>query len=94
MLSSREILQLHEWGVELDETFVAVRNLAAEILQVPPDRISEDSRLIEDLRAKSLDLVEMTIAVEDEFSIDIPNEEVSAVRTIGDIVRLVEKAHA
>ena len=50
-----------------------------------------DSKLIEDLRADSLDIVELVMDMEQEFDIEIPDEELPKVQTVGDIVRYLQK---
>ncbi len=59
-------------------------------LGVDPGSITKDSRLIEDLKADSLDVVELIMDLEQEFGIEIPDEELPKVRTVGDIVSYAE----
>ena len=55
------------------------------------DTIKRDAHLSHDLGFDSLDLVEAVMAVEDEFGIDIPDEEVGEIKTVGDAVTYIEK---
>lgn len=68
-----------------------VRALIAKQLDVDPETITKDSRLIEDLKADSLDVVELIMDLEQEYSITIPDEELPNIRTVGDIVAYLEK---
>jgi acyl carrier protein len=63
-----------------------VKRVIAEILGMNVDQINTDQQLGDDLGADSLDLVEMLLALEDEFGIDILDEEAETFRTVGDIV--------
>lgn len=62
-----------------------------EHLGVDPDRINEESHYVDDLGADSLDLVELTMAAEEEFRIEIPDDEAEQVTTVKDSIDLIEK---
>jgi acyl carrier protein len=66
-----------------------VRKILAENLSVPEDDVTTDSRFQEDLDADSLDLVEAVLALEEEFGVSIPEEEMEGVKTVGQAVNLV-----
>lgn len=70
-----------------------VRNVIyATVRYVPTEAvIADDPRLIEDMGADSLDIVEMRIAIEEKLAVEFTDEEWDAVRTIGDAVNLAEK---
>ncbi|HEV2723178.1 MAG TPA: acyl carrier protein [Thermoleophilaceae bacterium] len=68
------------------------RHLAAE-LEVDPDRIHEGTRFKEDLEADSLDLLELTVELEDTYSIRIPDEDAAKILTVGQAADFVA-AHA
>lgn len=65
--------------------------LIADKLGKKPAQINMDSRLVEDLGADSLDIVELIITFEDEFGISLPDEEVAKMKTIGDVVNYIQK---
>ena len=69
-----------------------VYEIIAEHFDVDPSTLSESTNLILDLRADSLDLVELIMAFEDEFGISVPDEVALAVKTIGDVVTYVAEA--
>jgi acyl carrier protein len=66
-----------------------VRKVAATHLDLDPDRLLPGARLGEDLCVDSLDAVELTMMLEDEFDIALPDRLVAGVRTYGDVVTMV-----
>jgi len=73
----------------IEEIEDRVRKILAENLSVPQDDITTESRFQEDLDADSLDLVEAVLALEEEFGVSIPEEEMEGVKTVGEAVNLV-----
>lgn len=71
--------------------FEKVRDGLVNQLGLDPDSITRDSRLIEDLRADSLDIVELVMDLEQEFDIQIPEEELPNLRTVGAIADYLER---
>lgn len=67
-----------------------VKALLSEHLSISIDKINENSRIIEDLGADSLDTVELLMAFEDEFGISISDEEATRLKTVSEIVELIE----
>lgn len=67
-----------------------VRELIAAQLNIPVDSIKVESRLIEDLKADSLDIVELIMALEEFFNVEIPDEDLSGIKTVGDVVSYIE----
>ena len=61
-----------------------------EQLDVKADEITEDSSIQDDLGADSLDVVDLVMAIEDEFSVEIPEDQVENIKTVGDIVKFIE----
>ena len=66
-----------------------VKSIIAEQLGVSEDEIKPGSSFIEDLGADSLDIVELIMAMEDEFGFEIPDEEAEGIRTVGDAVTYI-----
>jgi acyl carrier protein len=66
-----------------------VSKILAENLSVPEEQVTPEARFQEDLDADSLDLVEAVLALEEEFGVSIPEEEMEGVRTVGQAASLV-----
>ncbi len=65
--------------------------LCHKSFKVPMEQITLSASFEDDLGLDSLDLVEFALSVEDEFKINVPDKEISNIRTIGDVVKLIEK---
>ncbi len=72
-------------------SFNKVSEIIARQLDVPVESITMESKLIEDLKADSLDVVELIMDLENEFGIEIPDDKLPEIRTIGDIVSFIQK---
>jgi len=68
-----------------------VIDIVAEELAVDSDEVTEDSSFIEDLGADSLDVVELVMAFEEEFDVEIPDEDAEDIRTVKDAVSYLEE---
>jgi acyl carrier protein len=66
-----------------------VKSIIADQLGVSEDEIKQESSFIEDLGADSLDIVELVMAMEEEFEIEIPDEEAENIKTVGDAVTYI-----
>lgn len=72
--------------------FEKVRNIVADTLEIEKvEDISMETSIMKDLEADSLDAVEVMMALEDEFGIEIPDEDAEKFKNIGDIVRYIEE---
>lgn len=71
--------------------FDDVRNIIVEQLHVPPEKISLEAKFIEDLGADSLDTVELIMAFEEKFNLQIPEEEAQKLDTVGKAVAYLEE---
>ncbi|MEG1687385.1 MAG: acyl carrier protein [Angelakisella sp.] len=70
--------------------FEKVAAILAEQLDVEADDITLSTDLVDDLGADSLDIVDLVMTLEDEFDLEISDEDIEAVRTVGDIVKYLE----
>ena len=70
--------------------FEQLQEIIADQLELDVEEISYDSHILDDLGADSLDLVDLLMSVEDEFGIEIPDEDVENISTIGDIVEYID----
>ena len=75
--------------MEREEVVVALREVAVDVLSVDPDAVVEDARFKEDLDADSLDLVELVMGLEERFDIEVPEEDLEGVTTVGHAVDMV-----
>ncbi len=73
------------------DIFETVKSVVAEQLGVDEDEITMESSFNDDLEADSLDIVELMMALEDEFKIEISDEEAGKIATIGDIVEYIKE---
>ncbi|MBQ8303802.1 MAG: acyl carrier protein [Clostridia bacterium] len=71
--------------------FDKIRAILADQLDANADEMTMDTRIAEDLGADSLDVVEMLMSVEDEFGIEIPDDAIEDLKTIGNVVEYIEK---
>jgi acyl carrier protein len=67
-----------------------VKEVVIEQLDCNADEVKEDSRFIEDLGADSLDVVELVMALEEEFDIEIPDEDAEKILTVADAIKYIE----
>lgn len=71
--------------------FEKVRDILCEQLEQNEDAVTMESLVMEDLGADSLDVVDIVMSIEDEFEIEVPDEVIENVKTVGDIVKFVEE---
>jgi acyl carrier protein len=69
--------------MERDELLKKVKAIVADKLSIGEDQVTEEASFIEDLGADSLDTVELVMALEDEFNLDIPDEDAEKLTTVG-----------
>jgi acyl carrier protein len=75
--------------MERSEALGVIREVAIEVLSIDGDNVTEAARFKEDLDADSLDLVELVMGLEERFSIEVPEEDLEGVTTVGHAVDLV-----
>ncbi len=68
------------------------RNLVAEVLRVPPERIEPDTELNDVAQLDSLSLVEIASALDEEFDIRVPSDDLGTAKSLNDILAIVERA--
>ena len=76
--------------VNLVSTFEQVKKIVVEQLGVEPDEVQMTSTFVDDLGADSLDIVELIMAFEEEFNIEIPDEKAEKIKTVEDVVKYIE----
>lgn len=67
-----------------------VKEVIVEQLGVDPERVKPEASFIDDLGADSLDIVELVMAMEEEFSIEIPDEDAEKLKTVGDVASYLQ----
>jgi len=67
-----------------------IKEVVVEQLSVNADEVKEDSKFVEDLGDDSLDVVELVMALEEKFDIEIPDDEAEKIRTVRDVVTYIE----
>lgn len=72
-------------------TIDKVKELISKQLNRPVEEITEDKEVVKDLGADSLDVVEMLMGLEEEFNITVPEEDAVNIKTVGDIVNLIDE---
>ena len=75
--------------MENAEAFDKFKQCAVEVLQVEPDKVKPDASFADDLDADSLDLVELVMALEEQFDITVDESELEGVQTVGQAFNLV-----
>ena len=78
----------------MSTTFDKVKKIIVEQLGVDESEVTPEASITDDLGADSLDQVELVMAFETEFNIDIPDEDAEKIKTVGDAVKRVEEATA
>ena len=68
-----------------------VKDIIVEQLGVKPDQVTPEAKFIEDLGADSLAIVELVLAFEEQFEIDIPDEDTEKIGTVGDAIKYIQE---
>lgn len=71
--------------------FERIREIICEQLDLEEDDVTLDSNIMEDFEADSLDLVDLVMSLEDEFNLEVPDDQIENFRTVGDVVRYIEE---
>lgn len=70
--------------------FEKVKQIIVEQLDVEEDKVTLDANIQDDLGADSLDIVDLVMSFEEEFDLEIPDDQVENIKTVGDVVKFVE----
>ncbi|MBQ9106820.1 MAG: acyl carrier protein [Clostridia bacterium] len=74
--------------------FEKVREILAQQLDIEEESINMESNIQEDLGADSLDLVDLLMTLEDDYGLEVPDEDVEKIKTVGDLVAYIEERQA
>lgn len=78
----------------MSEIADSIKKIVVEHLDVDAEKVTESASFIDDLGADSLDNVELVMAFEEEFDVEIPDDAAETIQTVGDAIKFVEKAKA
>ena len=70
--------------------FEKIKNILAEQLQADEEEMTMETNIAKDQGADSLDVVELLMSIEDEFEVEIPDEEIENIKTIGDLTEYIQ----
>lgn len=70
--------------------FDKIKDIIVEQLDVEEDAVTMEASITDDLGADSLDIVDLVMSIEESFDVEIPDEEVENIKTVGDIVKYIE----
>ena len=70
--------------------FEKIKNILAEQLDADAEEMTMETNIAKDLGADSLDVVELLMSIEDEFEVEIPDEEIENIKTIGDLTEYIQ----
>lgn len=71
--------------------FEKVKSIVVDQLDVDEDKVTMNANIQDDLGADSLDIVDLVMSFEDEFDLEIPDDQVENIKTIGDVVKYIEE---
>ena len=71
--------------------FDKVKKIIVDQLDVEEDKVTETASITDDLGADSLDVYQIIMGIEEEFDIEIPDDQVEKIKTVGDIVKFIEE---
>lgn len=71
--------------------FDKVKSIIVDQLDVDEDKVTLNSNIQDDLGADSLDIVDLVMSFEDEFDLEIPDDQVENIKTVGDVVKYIEE---
>ncbi|MBO4693870.1 MAG: acyl carrier protein [Clostridia bacterium] len=71
--------------------FESIKTILSEQLEVKPELITMETDIAEDLGADSLDVVELLMSIEDEFDVEIPDEKIESLKTVGSVVDYIQE---
>ena len=77
----------------MSETAERVKKIVVEHLGVEPEKVTEEANFIDDLGADSLDTVELVMAFEEEFGVEIPDDAAEKITTVKDAIAFIEEHH-
>lgn len=71
--------------------FERIRQILCDQLDLEEEKVTMESDIMEDLEADSLDVVDLVMTIEDEYGMEVPDDQIEKFRTVGDIVRFIDE---
>src|SRR5438445_4845187 len=91
MRTARAAQKQNGGSFSMSETADRVKKIVVEHLGVEPDKVTEDASFIDDLGADSLDIVELVMAFEEEFGVEIPDDAAEKITTVRDAIEYIDQ---
>jgi acyl carrier protein len=93
LLRFRAVVEIasNQEGTRMSETAEKVKKIVVEHLGVEAEKVTEEASFIDDLGADSLDIVELVMAFEEEFSVEIPDDAAEGIATVKDAIDYIDK---
>jgi acyl carrier protein len=73
-----------------NNVFISLRKIICDQLDIDEERVTLESNILEDFDADSLDIVDIAMSIEDEFGIEVPDDEIENFHTVGDVAQYIE----
>ncbi len=71
--------------------FDRIKQILGDQLDLDEDKIAMEADIVDDLEADSLDIVDLVMTIEDEYGLEVPDDQIETFRTVGDVVRYIEE---
>ena len=71
--------------------FDRIKEILVDQLDLEEDKVTMEADIVEDLEADSLDVVDLVMSIEDEYGLEVPDDQIENFRTVGDVVRYIEE---
>ena len=82
---------MNHYTKEIKTMLERLRKVICEYAEIPAENITEETNIRTELGLNSLELINMAVAIEDEFGVEIPDREALVIETVGDTIKLIEK---
>ena len=82
---------MNHYTKEIKTMLERLRKVICEYAEIPAENITEETNIRPELGLNSLELINMAVAIEDEFGVEIPDREALGIETVGDTIKLIEK---
>jgi acyl carrier protein len=84
------VIKTRRYTGPMDVSFEKIKEIIVDQMGVDPDKVTEDASFIEDLGADSLDIVELIMTFEEEFDMEMSDEDAEKIATVGDVIKYIK----